>query len=1061
MKLFKRLSLMLMSCAMCFTQCDIDRVLAAEVQTENETELEEDSTTDSENETESDESTVQEVSGENADLTGELEVTLNIDENVMNTYIEGFEQKYPDVDVKYTMYSDYEEKIKERIDNNDYGDVLFMPAYMDSKEAAKHFEPLGDLEALSAKYNYLQNSYKVGNTVYSLPSSAYLMGIIYNKAVFYKAGITEIPKNTDDFLEDLKMVRERTDAIPFYTCHEWDWTLTNWVDFPFIEMTGDADYRGGKFVYEKDPFLEGSNYYKAYKLLYDIVDQGLCEEQVDQTSWGDVLNMLNSGDIGSIVMGSWALSQVRESGNNGDSIAFMPYPNEIEGKQYATIGLDYGYCINKNSDNKEAARKFIEYMLDESGYAMDRDRISIVKTDPCLSVYGEMGNVVMLSGNAFNNETYNYYTKLVSGVDPSSASEIRTIIDVAAGIEEGNYDEIMQDWNNRWEAARPSGMNTVRREPLSDTSSVSKAGESANGIDGILMNNYEVKFSPTEQEYINEKKHIKVGYHTNMAPFQYEETHEDGTKEFKGLSSVMCKAIEDSTKMEFEYIPYSDSESMIEALSDGKIDLAAGLGYDEKYVKNVRLSKDYLELSNVILKSDSIDINELSGSRQAYIKGDESSIKVVNDSKLVGFDSYPELIAAVEKKQADFAVLNYYSANYYVKDGEYSNIALIPLTEKTKYGFAFSRDVDTRLVSICNKCIYSFPEESIQMTLMQYMDTQPKKVTLKRFIEANPLGVSIFCMLLLIFILGVFSFIRQEKERNEKKHEVDTKRYEILSQLTDEYVFEYDFKTDNMHFDEKFDEKFGFGDNIKVSEVQTDNDALIKFLWEFEKAKTKDTTNSEPFELIDNLNQKQWYRMIAYRIIGDKLKPQHVIGKLMNVQQVVEEKQRIQEEADRDALTALYNRTGFEKKLAELMEKYPPQTSVAFAVLDIDDFKNVNDSLGHVGGDEALKRLASKLFKLSSEKVITARYGGDEFMICMFDITKEKADETFKRFVEEMDSYMPFQGNSQKISISLGGVYVKEILPLTLLFVEADKVLYCVKTAGKNNYRLINHLEEI
>ena len=77
----------------------------------------------------------------------------------------------------------------------------------------------------------------------------------------------------------------------------------------------------------------------------------------------------------------------------------------------------------------KAARKFIEYMLDESGYAMDRDRISSVKTDPCPSVYGEMGNVVMLSGNAFNNETYNYYIKLVSEVDPSSASEIRNIID--------------------------------------------------------------------------------------------------------------------------------------------------------------------------------------------------------------------------------------------------------------------------------------------------------------------------------------------------------------------------------------------------------------------------------------------------------------------------------------------------------------------------------------------------------------------------------------------------------------------------------------------------------
>ena len=1059
MKLFERLLLTLISFTTCFVQCDIGNVLAAEVQIENQTESE--STIETESLPEEENVSSQQAPYGTDGISGELEVILNIDENLMSTYIEGFEQKYPDVNVKYTAYPDYDESIKQRIEDNEYGDVLFVPSYMNSDDAAKCFEPLGNLETLSSKYNYLQNSYKVGDKVYSLPSSAYLMGIIYNKAVFYQAGVTEVPKTADDFLADLKMVKERTDAIPFYTCHEWDWTVDKWMDFPFIEMTGDADYRGGKFVYEKNPFLKGGNYYKAYKLLYDIVDQGLCEEQFDEISWSDVCNKLNSGDIGSIVMGSWALSQIRESGSNSDSIAFMPYPNEIDGKKYATIGLDYGYCINKNSQNKEAARKFIEYMLDESGYAMDRDRISIVKTDPCPSVYGEMGSVVMLSSNAFNNETYNYYTKLLNGIDPSSATEIRNIMDVAAGINEGDYDELMQDWNKRWEAARPAGMRTVERNYDDGDVSETTNSEGLNGIDNILMNNYEVKFSETEQEYISEKKHLKIGYLTQMAPFQYEVTYENGTKEFKGLSSVMCKAIEDSTRLEFEYIAYSNTETMVKALKDGKIDLAAGFGNDEKYTNDVRLSKDYLEFSNVILKSDSIDINKLSGSRQAYVKGEETNIKVVNDSKMVGFDSYPKLIAAIEKKQADFAVLNYYSANYYVKDGEYSEVALIPLTEKTKYGFAFSRDVDTRLVSICNKCIYSIPEESIQMTLMQHMDTQPKKVTLKRFIESNPLGVSIFCMLLLIFILGVFSFIRQEKERNEKKHEIDTKRYEILSQLTDEYVFEYDFKTDNIHFDEKFAEKFAFGNNLTVSEVHTDNEALIKFLWEFEKTKVKDSVNSEPFELVDNLNQKQWYRMIAYRIIGDKLKPQHVIGKLMNVQQVVEEKQRIQEEADRDALTALYNRTGFEKRLSELMEKYPQQTPVAFAVLDIDDFKAVNDSLGHVGGDEALKRLASKLLKISSEKVITARYGGDEFMMCMFDVTREKAEDTFKRLVNEMDSYMPFQGNSQKISISLGGVYVKEILPLTLLFVEADKVLYCVKTAGKNNYRLINHLEEI
>ena len=56
------------------------------------------------------------------------------------------------------------------------------------------------------------------------------------------------------------------------------------------------------------------------------------------------------------------------------------------------------------------------------------------------------------------------------------------------------------------------------------------------------------------------------------------------------------------------------------------------------------------------------------------------------------------------------------------------------------------------------------------------------------------------------FLAGVVLFIKNEKDKNRKKHELDIKRYAALSQLTDEYVFEYDFATDILHFDKKFND---------------------------------------------------------------------------------------------------------------------------------------------------------------------------------------------------------------------------------------------------------------
>lgn len=762
MKLLQKIAIIITAFAICFTQSDPYNVLAAE----NGIDASEPDTEET-------------TTAHTSDDTVELEVILNIDQNLMKKYIEGFEQKYPNIRIKYTQYSDYEQKIQERIAQNNYGDVLFIPASMDSNGVMNYLEPLGEVDILSQKYNFVDNAYVLKNQVYSLPSCAYMKGIVYNEELFHEAGITQMPRSMDEFIGDLELIKERTDAIPFYTCYNLDWTINDWSFFPYIEMTGDADFRGFKFVYAKNPFLEGGNYYSAYKLLYDIVNSGLCEEESNLSDWGEICQKINDGEIASVVVGSWALSQVKAHGES-DSIGFMPFPNEINGKQYVTIGLDYGYSISKNSKHKVEAKKFIDYMLDESGYALENDKISIVKTDPLPDVYKKIDDVVMLISKPYTDNTYYYYSMLREGIDPDSADSIKSVIDVAAGRKSGDYDSLMQQWNTCWEKARPLGMHTMDYQIQVTQESIDQRISDEEGLNEMIMNNYTVKFSRTEQDYIRGKHGINVGYLVNRAPFQYQERNELGVTQFCGLSSVICKTIQDNTQLYFEYKAYMDTQSMIEDLQAGKIDLVAGIESTNGYAADIKLSKDYLELSNIILKSDAVDIENLEGSSQGYLHGEKNTIHVAGETQSISFDTYPELLGAVNSNQVDFSVLNYYSANYYLKAGNYSDVTLIPLTQKSRYCLVFSKDVDTRLISICNKCIYSIPEESMEMSLMQYMDFDQRKVTLKRYIEENPISASIFCMLLLIFILGVVFLIRYEKERSKRKHEIDTKRYEIF-----------------------------------------------------------------------------------------------------------------------------------------------------------------------------------------------------------------------------------------------------------------------------------------
>lgn len=321
---------------------------------------------------------------ENSDISATITVASNVSKQEMQPYLDAFNQKYPGIQIEYSYYSDYETEVEGQITSGDYPDVLFIPGSISSDQYADYFEPLGTRDELEKKYNYLQGSKNIKDVIYGIPSSAYVNGLIYNKEVFEKAGITETPKSIDEFLEDLYMIKERTDAIPFYTNYAAGWTLQAWEQYPFIAMTGAPDYKENGFVNELDPFLEGTTHYEVYQLLYNIVSNGLCEEKPEESDWEQSKVMLNDGEIGCMAIGSWALKQIQDAGNNSDAVGYMPFPNEVNGKQYMTIVADYCYGINRNSTQKEAARSYIDFMLDESGYALDHEILSLVKTDPIL-----------------------------------------------------------------------------------------------------------------------------------------------------------------------------------------------------------------------------------------------------------------------------------------------------------------------------------------------------------------------------------------------------------------------------------------------------------------------------------------------------------------------------------------------------------------------------------------------------------------------------------------------------------------------------------------------------
>lgn len=164
------------------------------------------------------------------------------------------------------------------------------------------------------------------------------------------------------------------------------------------------------------------------------------------------------------------------------------------------------------------------------------------------------------------------------------------------------------------------------------------------------------------------------------------------------------------------------------------------------------------------------------------------------------------------------------------------------------------------------------------------------------------------------------------------------------------------------------------------------------------------------------------------------------------------------EQVKRDPLTGLYNQKIFYDTLSvAMMQCY----KVCVAVIDIDNFKSVNDTYGHATGDIVLIKLSDLLKNISGKSVVTARYGGEEFSVIFKDMDVKAAFEVMEKLRKEFSGYKFEQMNNSSVTFSCGitGPYSKNDSAVEF-FDEADQALYYAKSHGKNRTIIYSDIHE-
>lgn len=177
---------------------------------------------------------------------------------------------------------------------------------------------------------------------------------------------------------------------------------------------------------------------------------------------------------------------------------------------------------------------------------------------------------------------------------------------------------------------------------------------------------------------------------------------------------------------------------------------------------------------------------------------------------------------------------------------------------------------------------------------------------------------------------------------------------------------------------------------------------------------------------------------------------------LLDISQHKRKQAQLERQSERDSLTRLLNRGAGTRRVKSYLEKKPEQEACALFLLDLDNFKRVNDTFGHMTGDQVLVHLGTILGSAFRKSDIVARLGGDEFIVLFKDVRQRqdlerKAQLVCERVRKSMDNRIRLLG----LTVSIGVAVAEGNATFEQLYKTADTALYEAKCRGKDGYHIL------
>lgn len=299
---------------------------------------------------------------------------------------------------------------------------------------------------------------------------------------------------------------------------------------------------------------------------------------------------------------------------------------------------------------------------------------------------------------------------------------------------------------------------------------------------------------------------------------------------------------------------------------------------------------------------------------------------------------------------------------------------------------------------------------------------------------------------------------------NEKIDKIERKydKYMEYFSLMEQLMFSYDVSSGKLRIfmmgsHQQVNFYNGTLENWKQSKL-ANNEVDVKSLNTFEQLCEDIRCGVDNFEhelnmyVLDTIDKMEWC-IVKGKTIDSTNGKRHVIATISLVNAVSASSGDSVLSGTRDAGTDLLNKRAITSYAQRIIED-KPNHPVTIAVIDIDNFKDVNDKYGHMVGDEIIRSVADVIKEAVEGKGVAGRIGGDEMMVVLENLQSEEAIRTVLRTIRNNVAWLyNTREDRPKITCSIGAsTYPKDATDYGNLFVVADKMLYLAKEKGRNRY---------